>query len=142
MKAPGESPVQIAAPVRARTSSQEPLMSHVATFDEAALRRMSREVDDRAFTWLFASRYRQMLVGRVARVTTALQRLDVEGALDAVLSLKVSSATVGTCELADLAQQVEADVRRDDVTAARLSATRLWPAAVRADQALGIYLAR
>jgi HPt (histidine-containing phosphotransfer) domain-containing protein len=102
---------------------------------------MSREVDDRAFVWLFARRYRQMLIGRVARINTALQQLDIESALDAALSLKVSSATVGTCELADLAQQVEADVRRRDVTAARLSASRLWPAAVRADRALGDYLA-
>jgi len=116
-------------------------MIDVATFDEAALRRMSREVDDRAFVWLFASRYRQMLIGRVARINTALQQLDVETALDAVLSLKVSSATVGTCELADLAQQVESEVRRTDITAARLSASRLWPAAVRADRALGDYLA-
>lgn len=117
-------------------------MSDLSTFDEGALRRISREVDDRAFVWLFAHRYRQMLIGRVARINTALQRLDTETALDAALSLKVSSATVGTCELAELAQQVEGDVRRKDVTAARLSASRLWPAAVRADRALGSYLAR
>ena len=116
-------------------------MPDVATFDEAALRRMSREVDDRAFAWLFASRYRQMLVGRVTRITTALQQPDVDAALDAVLSLKVASATVGTCELADLALKVEDDVRRHDVTAARLTASRLWPAAARADHALGAYLA-
>ena len=112
-----------------------------ATFDAAALRRMSHEVDDRAFAWLFASRYLQMLVGRVTRITTALQELDTDAALDAVLSLKVSSATVGTRELAELAKQVEVDVRRSDVTAARLSASLLWPAAVRADRALGDYLA-
>ncbi|MFC4786446.1 hypothetical protein ACT8ZV_18360 [Nocardioides sp. MAHUQ-72] len=116
-------------------------MIDVATFDETALRRISLEVDDRAFAWMFASRYRQMLIGRVARITTALQQVDVEAALDAVLSLKVASVTVGTCELADLAHQVEDDVRRQDVTAARLSASRLWPAAVRADRALGAYLA-
>jgi hypothetical protein len=116
-------------------------MIDVATFDETALRRIIAEVEDRSFAWMFASRYRQMLVGRVARITTALQQLDVDTALDAVLSLKVASATVGTCELADLAEQVEADVRRQDVSAARLSASRLWPAAVRADRALGTYLA-
>ena len=116
-------------------------MPDVATFDEAALRRMTREVDDRAFAWLFASRYRQMLIGRVARITTALQQLDVEAALDAALSLKVSSLIVGTFELADLARKVEVEVRRHDVTAARLSASGLWPAAVRADRALGDYLA-
>ena len=116
-------------------------MPDVATFDEAALRRMSREVDDRAFAWLFASRYRQMLIGRVARITTALQQLDVEAALDAALSLKVSSLIVGTCELADLARKVEVEVRLQDLTAARHSASQLWPAAVRADRALGDFLA-
>jgi len=117
-------------------------MSDLATFDEAALRRLSYEVDDRVFTWLFANRYRRMLVGRVARITTALQRLDVEGALDAALSLKVASATVGTCELAALAHEVETEVRHHDVTAARTTASLLWAAAARADQALGAYLAR
>ena len=117
-------------------------MHDLAPFDVAALRRLSYVVDDRAFTWLFACRYRQMLIGRVARITTTLQRLDIEGALDAALSLKVASATVGTCELAALAHEVEADVRHQDVTAARTAASRLWPAAVRADQALGAYLAR
>jgi len=117
-------------------------MSDLAAFDETALRRLSFEVDDRAFTWLFACRYRQMLLGRVARITTSLQRLDIEAALDAALSLKVASATVGTCELAELAHLVESDVRHHDVTAARTSASRLWPAAVRADQALAAYLAR
>ena len=109
-------------------------MHDLATFDEAALRRLSYEVDDRAFTWLFASRYRRMLIGRVARITTALQRLDIEAALDAALSLKVASATVGTCELADLAHEVEARRAPPGRHRRRTAASRLWPAAVRADQ--------
>ena len=116
-------------------------MTVVATFDEGALRRISDEVDDRHFVWLFARRYRQLLLGRVSRITSALQRHDEDAALDAVLSLKVASATVGAGELAELAAGLEDDVRRSDLTAARLHAGRLWPAAQRADRALAGYLA-
>ncbi|NYD42244.1 Hpt domain-containing protein [Nocardioides panaciterrulae] len=116
-------------------------MTAVVTFDEAALRRISDEVDDRHFVWLFARRYRQLLIGRVSRITAALQRQDEDAALDAVLSLKVTSATVGAGELAALAAGLEDDVRRSDLAAARLRAGRLWPAAQRADRALETYLA-
>lgn len=117
-------------------------MTSGVTFDDGALRRISFEVDDHAFVWMFASRYRQMLIGRVSRITTALQQHNEEAALDAVLSLKVASATVGTAELVDLARTLEGQVRAHDLAGARLLAGRLWPAALRADRALAAYLAR
>lgn len=116
-------------------------MTVAVTFDDGALRQISFEIDDQAVALVFASRYRQMLLGRVSRITTALQHHDADAALDALLSLKVSSATVGTGELAELALALEGDVRRHDLTAARLEAGRLWPAAQRADRALAAYLA-
>ena len=116
-------------------------MTSGVTFDDDALRRISFEVDDNAFVWMFASRYRQMLIGRVSRITTALQQHDEDAALDAVLSLKVASATVGTAELVELACSLESKVRTHDLAGARLQAGRLWPAALRADRALAAYLA-
>ncbi|MBB6629826.1 hypothetical protein H5V45_21085 [Nocardioides sp. KIGAM211] len=118
----------------------ESTLSAVPAFDAAALVRMAIDVNDRAFTSVFATRYRQMLAGRVNRITSALLKADVDAALDATLSLKVSSVTVGTCELADLALDIEDNVRRFDVTAARTVASRLPVAAARADHALAEYL--
>ena len=108
----------------------------VPAFDAAALRRLSHDLDDLAFVSVFANRYLEMLPTRVR----ALQAADVEAALDAALSLKVSSSTVGTCELADIALAIEGNVRRLDVPAARANAAELPPAAKRADHALVAYL--
>ena len=112
----------------------------VPTFDEGALRRLSHDLEDHAFVSVFAARYLEMLPTRVLRINNALHTADVEAALDATLSLKVSSTTVGTFELADLALTIEDNVRRLDVRAARATATQLPPAAVRADAALVAYL--
>ncbi len=112
----------------------------VPAFDAAALRRLSHDLDDLAFVSVFANRYLEMLPTRVLRIARALQAADVEAALDAALSLKVSSTTVGTCELADIALAIEGNVRRLDVRAARHTAAELPPAAKRADHALVAYL--
>ncbi len=109
-------------------------------FDPKRLRRLASEVDDQSFVSVFASRYRQMLSGRISRIHATLLAADVDGALDAILSLKVSSATVGTCELAGLALVIEGDVRRADVLAARAAAADLAAVAARADVALAAYL--
>lgn len=112
----------------------------VPAFDVAALTRMADDVDDHAFTCVFAARYRQMLSDRVDRILAALVKGDVDAALDATLSLKVSSVTVGTCELADLAHVIEDNVRSLDVVAARSVAAKLSVAAARADHALAEFL--
>lgn len=112
----------------------------VPAFDANRLRGLARDIDDQSFVSVFASRYREMLSGRISRIHAALMAADVEGALDAALSLKVSSATVGTCELAGLALVIEGDVRRADVLAARAAAADLVAVAARADEALAAYL--
>jgi HPt (histidine-containing phosphotransfer) domain-containing protein len=109
-------------------------------FDADVLVRMARDVNDQAFASVFAVRYRQMLDARVSRINRALLAEDVDDALDATLSLKVSSSTVGTRELADLALVIEDNVRRLDVRGARTEAARLPLVAARADQALAAYL--
>lgn len=111
-----------------------------AVLDRTALRRLSRAVDDDGFVRKFAARYRELLPGRVARISTSLRGHDVDLVLDAVLSLKVSSATVGAHELAELAGVIEGEVRIFDLPAARTAAASLPPAALRADAALAAYL--
>jgi hypothetical protein len=112
----------------------------IPAFDDAALLRLVDEVEDASFVSFFATCYRDMLESRVARIVRALMSADVDEALDATLSLKVASTTVGTRELAGLALVIEGDVRRHDVASARLTAARLSSAAARADQALAAYL--
>lgn len=111
-----------------------------AALDRTALRRLSRAVDDDRFVRKFAARYRELLPGRVTRISTSLRGHDVDLVLDAVLSLKVSSATVGAQELAELAGVIEGEVRIFDLPAARTAAASLPPAALRADAALAAYL--
>jgi HPt (histidine-containing phosphotransfer) domain-containing protein len=111
-----------------------------AVLDRTALHRLSRAVDDDVFVRKFAARYRELLPGRVARISTSLRGHDVDLVLDAVLSLKVSSATVGAQELAELAGVIEGEVRVFDLPAARTAAASLPPAALRADAALAAYL--
>jgi HPt (histidine-containing phosphotransfer) domain-containing protein len=111
-----------------------------AALDPIALRRLSRAVDDDRFVRKFAARYRELLPGRVTRISASLQGHDVDLVLDAVLSLKVSSATVGAQELAELAGVIEGEVRIFDLPSARTAAASLPPAALRADAALAAYL--
>jgi hypothetical protein len=112
----------------------------VSVFDPQALAKLAQDMKDRAFALSFAEKYRGLLDHRVARITTALSDSDFIDAMDATLSLKVSSTTVGTCELAEIAQQIELDVRRQDAPAARMRASRLPDAAERAHAALEQYL--
>jgi hypothetical protein len=112
----------------------------VSVFDPQALTKLAHDMKDRAFAMSFAEKYRGLLDHRVSRITTALAEADFIDAMDATLSLKVSSTTVGTCELAEIAQQIELDVRRQDAPAARMRASTLPDAALRARAALDAYL--
>ena len=110
------------------------------SFDVTALHRLAQEVGDNSFPHVFTAKYRVLLGERLARIGRTLQSSDLAGALDAILSLKVSSTVVGTRELAALALAIETDLRGHDLAAARLSATELAPVAARASQALDAYL--
>lgn len=118
------------------------LASTPTAFDADVLVRMSSDVGDHGFASVFARRYREMLAGRVSRIHQALGEADVDAALDATLSLRVSSTTVGTHELAQLALVIEGSIRRLDVLDARTVAALLPGVAARADEALAAYLAR
>lgn len=113
----------------------------MSVFDPQALAKLAHDMKDRAFARSFAEKYSRLLDSRVSRITVALRTPDFVDAMDAALSLKVSSAAVGTCELAEIAQQIERDVRRQDAPAARMRASMLPDAAHRAHVALADYLA-
>ena len=107
--------------------------------DVDQLDRLVGECGDEAFVCGLVHRYRSLLPGRVCAVLTHLREHDLDAALDRVLSLKVSSATVGAHELAALAVQVQHEIVEGAVDAALTTAGRLCRAAERADGALGEY---
>jgi hypothetical protein len=64
----------------------------------------------------FAKDYVVMWERRERRLIASVQEEDLTAALDAVISLKVSSAMVGALRLAFLAQTLEARVRSGDIS--------------------------
>lgn len=113
----------------------------MTVLDRDVLVRLGSDIQDCEFAISFASRYCSMLTTRVQRIVDALKVGDFVAAMDAVLSLKTSSTTVGTHELARLAREVEMGVRARDLAMAREHASRLADAADRAHEALADYLA-
>lgn len=60
----------------------------------------------------FASTFLSMLPGRVARIKASLGAMDSESALEAVLSLKISSSMAGAIEMEHLCWKLEARLRQ------------------------------
>ncbi|MDQ1054969.1 HPt (histidine-containing phosphotransfer) domain-containing protein [Arthrobacter sp. SORGH_AS 212] len=86
--------------------------------DHSVLDRLEEELeDDAGYTPVFVANFIQGLPKRVERLRVALVSGDLAGSFDAVLSLKTSSQMVGAEQLASLAQQLEAGLRRDAATA-------------------------
>jgi signal peptidase I len=111
-------------------------------FDSGALREVEGvEPGGADVSRRFADRYRKLLPARTIRIAEALAVGDVDTAMDAVLSLKVTSMTVGAVQLSDLARLLEERLRDEDVAGARELVDQLAPAASRAHGALTAYLA-
>lgn len=115
-------------------------MTLTLVLDVEALALLAHDLKDREFTLAFAGRYCGMLTSRVERITTAVLNADLLAALDSTLSLKVSSTSVGTHELAHIARRIEIDLRAHDLEQAYAKTRLLRPAARRAEQALAAYL--
>lgn len=110
-------------------------------FDATAVADLTGDPRDAAFACVFVTRFRGLLPERVRRIDAALSGGDRDEQLDAVLSLKVASATVGAGELCGLAAQIEQHVRRDELVLAAAVSALLPDAAARADDAFAAYLA-
>jgi hypothetical protein len=109
--------------------------------DDAVVRNLTGHADDHAVGMSFATRFRELLPHRLWRIAQALGAGDRDEALDAVLSLKVSAATLGARELSALAAAVEGRLRAGDLPGAAAAAGTLSSAANRLDDALGGFLA-
>jgi hypothetical protein len=83
--------------------------------DAAVLHDMEEELGRLDLAWNFANDYAGMWVERQRCLVDSVEREDRMAALDAVISLKVSSAMVGGLRLARLAEALEADLRKGDL---------------------------
>jgi len=82
--------------------------------DAAVLDELEDELAGSGLAQRFARDYAAMWDLRLARLGTAVDSQDEDSALDAVISLKISSAMVGGIRLAKLAELLEGLIRRGD----------------------------
>lgn len=83
--------------------------------DAAVLQDLEEQLGQPDIARNFANDYAAMLGQRQRRLVASVGREDRAAALDAVISLKVSSAMVGGLRLAHLAERLEAAVREGDL---------------------------
>ena len=83
--------------------------------DPAALQDLGVQLDSPAVAKGFARDYTRMWDQRYRALAAALERGDLAGSMDAVLSLKTSSAMVGGLRLAQLAGELEGALREGDL---------------------------
>jgi HPt (histidine-containing phosphotransfer) domain-containing protein len=104
--------------------------------DDAVVRNLTGHADDHELGMSFATRFRELLPHRLWRIAQALEAGDQDRALDAVLSLKVSAASLGARQISGLAAGVERWLRVGDLEAGTRAARELGGAATRLDAAL------
>ena len=83
--------------------------------DPAALQDLGAQLENPAVAKGFARDYARMWDQRYRSLASALERGDLAGSMDAVLSLKTSSAMVGGLRLAQLAGELENALRAGDM---------------------------
>lgn len=108
----------------------------LAVFDPAALAGLTGHPGDDELARVLVEHYLRLLPQRLRRVSAALEAEDPDAAMDAVLSLKVSSWTLGAHELGTLAAEVERRLRLPDLAGAYAAAAALAPAASRVERVL------
>jgi len=97
-----------------------PSAGDVPLVDPSALQDLGEQVNSAAVAKGFARDYAQMWDQRYEALSRALDHRDEAAALDAVLSLKTSSAMVGGVRLAELAAELEELIRAGNLDEAVL----------------------
>lgn len=82
--------------------------------DGAVLQELEEDLAGTGIAQRFARDYTAMWDQRYSRLAAAVHRQDSDSALDAAISLKISSAMVGGLRLSRLAELLEALIRRGD----------------------------
>ncbi|PNI07741.1 Hpt domain-containing protein [Arthrobacter sp. AFG7.2] len=82
--------------------------------DQSVLDRLREELEeDDGYCKVFVGNFIEYLPHRIGRLRLALTTGDLEGSVDAVLSLKTSSQMVGAERLAGLAMDLEGEIRSE-----------------------------
>lgn len=108
--------------------------------DPGALTRLASELDSDELARSIARTYLRMLDSRLTRAASALERRDEIAAMDVLLSLRVSSATVGLVRLESAVRCVIDAVRRGEHELARQRGTSMLGLADDARAALRTHL--
>lgn len=111
------------------------------SWDPAAAERLALDLGDPLAARHVVACYRRILTTRLDRIRDGLEAGDLDAALEATLSLKTASMTVGTRRLVELSQSVERALRAADTPGAAVRLGELYDAAVGAQEALAGYLA-
>lgn len=82
--------------------------------DPAILQELEQQLDGSELALRFARDYAAMWDQRCAKLAAAVQNQDLDDALDAVISLRITSAMVGGLRLARLADILEGLIRQGD----------------------------
>ena len=114
--------------------------SSTKVFDQSAVSSLTGHDDDVQFALDFVARFRRLLPARVRRIETAMLGDDYKEAMDAVLSLRTSSCTLGAEELCAVSTRIEEHLRASDLAGARVASQGLAGAEHRADVAFGEFL--
>lgn len=82
--------------------------------DQSVLDRLREELEeDEGYCRVFVGNFIEYLPHRIGRLRVALTTGDLEGSVDAVLSLKTASQMVGAERLAGLAMDLEGEIRTE-----------------------------
>lgn len=112
------------AAVAGSTDVQEEA-SLLPLIDAAVLEDLEDELAGSGLAQRFARDYAAMWDQRCSRLAAAVGNRDSESALDAAISLKISSAMVGGVRLAKLAELLEALIRQGDFVRGQVLMTRV-----------------
>jgi HPt (histidine-containing phosphotransfer) domain-containing protein len=85
----------------------------IPALEPCRLQALADELGDSTPALRFLSTYLSMLPGRLLRISNGLCEHDADASMDAVLSLKISSAMVGALETEDQCMAIESMIRED-----------------------------
>lgn len=100
-------------------------MPDEALFDAEVIHTLAGNLGNKALAYRFLSDYLDLLPRRKSRIIDALGDQDPEAAMDAILSLKITSAMVGAHDTEDRCRILQSLVIRGNLTTAALEAAAL-----------------
>ena len=83
----------------------------LARLEPATIRRLAEDIENPAAALNFLGDFLSMLPGRITRILDTLAARDAKAAMDATLSLKITSAMTGAVEAESYCRRIESLIR-------------------------------